>query len=116
LWVGQERHGDMGEAQEQRHLAKAEADVANADDRIERQRAIVAKLKNDGHPTDTAEKIWRRCCALAMRWKRTAGSSSKHSHSIMWTELAHPLPRPRTSPYRLPAGTVGASRVAVDAR
>src|SRR5262245_26667887 len=47
----------MGEAQEQRHLAKAEADVANADDRIERQRAIVAKLKNDGHPTDTAEKI-----------------------------------------------------------
>jgi len=57
LVVGQKRSGDMGRVQEQQHLAKAEADIAKANDCVERQHAIIAKLKDDGHPTDIAEKI-----------------------------------------------------------
>jgi len=43
--------------QEQQHLAKAEADIAEADALIEKQRAIIDKLTQDGHPTQTAKEI-----------------------------------------------------------
>jgi len=48
---------EMAKKQKQQHLAKAEADIAEADARIERQRAIIDKLTKDGHPTQTAKQI-----------------------------------------------------------
>jgi multidrug resistance efflux pump len=42
---------------ERHHLEKAEADIAEAHDRIEKQRAIISKLKEDGHDSKTAEKL-----------------------------------------------------------
>ena len=47
----------MAKAREQQDLAKAEADIAEADARIEKQRAILDKLTNDGHPTEIAEQL-----------------------------------------------------------
>jgi len=42
---------------EQQDLAKAEADIAEADGLIEKQRAIIDKLRNDGHSTEIAEQL-----------------------------------------------------------
>ena len=48
---------EMAKAQEHQDLLKAEAHVAEADARIEKQRAIIEKLASDGHPTETARQI-----------------------------------------------------------
>jgi len=47
----------MEKATELDHLKKAEADIAEAQDRIAKQRALIEKLREDGHDTRTAEKL-----------------------------------------------------------
>ena len=96
--------GNMGRAQEQQHLAKA-------DDCIERQCAIIAKLKNDGHATDTAEKILatmlRSRDLLERRRSLTLEALALHQMNCI------PVSHPTMAPDRA-AGNGGPSQGAVD--
>lgn len=49
-------------ATEQEHLRKAEADIAEANDRIARQRALLAHLESDGHDTVMAKDLLQTMC------------------------------------------------------
>ena len=56
-WRGLNGIRVMKKATERDHLRKAEADIAEAQDRIAKQRALIVKLREDGHDTRTAEKL-----------------------------------------------------------
>jgi hypothetical protein len=47
----------MDKTAELRHLEKAESDIAEAHDRIAKQRALVATMRADGHDTQIAEQL-----------------------------------------------------------
>ncbi len=47
----------MDHAIEREHLRKAEADIAQARERIERQRALVQRLVGDGHDATAAQEL-----------------------------------------------------------
>jgi hypothetical protein len=47
----------MDRAIEQEHLRKAEADISEARERIERQRALVARMVEDGHDAIIAKEL-----------------------------------------------------------
>jgi hypothetical protein len=47
----------MDRAVEEEHLRKAEADIAEAHARIERQRTLLARLEMQGHDTATAKSV-----------------------------------------------------------
>jgi hypothetical protein len=49
----------MDRAQEQRHLQKADQDIAECRDRIKRQRLLVNRVAALGHDTEIARSILR---------------------------------------------------------
>ena len=49
-------------ATEQEHLRKAEAGIAEANGRIDRQRALLARLESDGHDTGMAKDLLQTMC------------------------------------------------------
>ena len=47
------------------HLAQAERHVADAQEQVQRQREVIAKLKRDGHDARLANKLLDNFVALA---------------------------------------------------
>lgn len=47
----------MGLAYEEAALIKADADIADADERIRRQEVLIVELQRDGHKTDLAYEL-----------------------------------------------------------
>jgi hypothetical protein len=66
----------MDHAQEQEHLRKADADIAGARERIERQRTLIARMEENGHNVTTAK-------ALLQTMRETLAVMEEHRQTIL---------------------------------
>ena len=56
-------------AKERNHLAKAERDIAEGEERITRQMLLIEKMRQDGHDATEAEKMLRTLRETLSAWQ-----------------------------------------------